>query len=1384
MTVLKHPMSGQLSRPTQFVALGRPLRTSLCPQALAPLGAVAAPHCFSSRALAAAGVTLRARCRQPAPPSRGLGLRCNAVAATAVKPAVAAVQEAHGFVLQRQQFIREYDAHMLVYKHKKTGAEVISSVSSDENKVFGVVFRTPVDNSCGIPHILEHSVLCGSRKYPIKEPFVELMKGSLNTFLNAFTYPDRTCYPVASTNTQDFYNLVDVYLDAVFHPRCISDPQVFAQEGWHLELDDPKADLTYKGVVFNEMKGVYSSPDSVYYRAVQQALFPDNTYRHDSGGDPCDIPNLSFEQFKDFHSRYYHPSNARFWFHGDDEPEERLRLLGAYLDAFNSHPVSSAVADQVLKQEARSITQHYAAGDAEEGQAKAYVGVNWVLTAEPLDVETELALSFLDYLMLGTNASPLRKALNDSGLGDAVLGGGMDDELKQPIFSVGLKGVAAGQEGAVEQLVLAKLRELEGSGFSATAVEAAVNSIEFSLRENNTGSFPRGLSLMLRAVGAWIYDRDPLTPLQWEDALTAFKARLASGENVFGPLIRKYLLDNNHSKVPPPLPAAAPWLWAVQGDGGACSLTSGLAKVVEEEERARLDKARSAMNEEQVRGGRGGPAGEGGWQRWVAATADAAKERQERPDPPRGAGLRALPQAGGHTRAPSPSLPPPPPAAPPQVPTAESSEGGATVLRHELFTNSVLYLEAALDMRAVPQHLLPLIPLFCRALTNMATQKESFIELTERIGRKTGGLSVYPYTAAVRGQPDQPLAYLMLRGKAMGDKAGDLLELMRDLLLTSKLDDGVRFKQMVDETKSGLESGWLGPRPLLRCAAPGGAAGARRNGAGAVVNMTADGKTLAAAGSAVSEFLHSLPQGSAPLACSWTGPLLPRDNELITVPTQGRAAVSPPPLSAMWARAPTCTRTLAYQLSGAAYVIEKRSHLGTSYLWDKVRVVGGAYGGFCSFDSHSGAFTYLSYRDPNLLSTVAAYGGAPDYLRNLNLTQEEITKAIIGTIGDVDSYQLPDAKGYSALSRWLLKVTDEERQQRRDQILATSLKDFREFGQVLEVVRGDAGRVVAVTSAEKAAEAVAQDNSRSWRCCNSVLAGTACTGRLSRCLSTAAPVRESAAGCRTLPQARRLLNPLATRWWPHKPPPALPPGRLPPAPPALKGSSRLQPATRSIASGGRALLHANPESHGVEAAAPVAVPGPGCRSDTAGPPSCTAPSSRSSQDLGGGKQAGGGAGGSCSPGIPGDQGGGEGAAAPTGPEGAAGGGLLGALSCRLCGGLLQDATTCPACCHSFCYDCIAAWLHSAAAGGRLAPDAPGPHCPVPGCGTWLGPSAFDTFRLTFDAVLDGLVRASFPRPGLDEQLAWRRQQREEAEALEACSAPPGLARRATCCPSS
>ncbi|GAB4815027.1 hypothetical protein N2152v2_002073 [Parachlorella kessleri] len=965
-----------------------------------------------------------------------------------------APRELHGFELVQEQYLPEYNSQALLYRHKKTGAQLMSVINSDENKTFGVTFRTPVANSKGTPHILEHSVLCGSDKYPIKEPFVELMKGSLNTFLNAFTYPDRTCYPVASANLQDFYNLVDVYLDAVLHPNCIKDPRIFAQEGWHYELEDPKDPLSFKGVVFNEMKGVYSSPDSVNGRVTQQVLHPDNSYAQDSGGDPVAIPDLTFDEFKGFYESYYHPSNARFWFYGDDPAEERLRIVDAYLQAFEPREVDSTVKTQPLFKEPKRVVEHYAAGESSEdgGAPKAFVSVNWLLSEERLDLETELALGFLNYLLLGTAASPLYKALMDSGLGEAMIGGGLEDELRQPIFS----GVPEEDAGKVEQLILDTLARLEKEGFTQTAVEAAINTIEFSLRENNTGRFPRGLSLMLRSMSSWIYDQDPFQPMRWEDDLAHFKARLARGEDVFGPLIRQYLLDNGHRVTVELRPDAA------------------LGEKIDAKESERLQAVRSQLGEQEL-------------QRVISET-EELKERQETPDAPEAVAciprlhLSDLPTT--ITKTPT---------------SIREAPGGVKLLTHDLFTNDVLYLDVALDLRPVPTHLLPLLPLFSRSLTQMGTEKESMTELTERIGRKTGGVSVSPFVSSVKSSPD-PVAYLMVRGKAMADKAGDMLDIMRDILLTAKFDDYERFKQMVLESKAGLESGVVSSGQSFagsRLDAQRSVAGwvseqmggiayldyirnlanrlesdwegvkadlekirsALLQRRGALVNLTGDERTLSLASPAVEAFLDSLPL-VAGNGARWDQLLTPQ-NEALVVPTQVNFVC----------KAGNLYADAGYQLHGSSYVINK--FLGTSWLWDRVRVSGGAYGGFCDFDSHSGMFTYSSYRDPNLLKTVDVYDGTVDFLRGLELTRDELDKAIIGTIGDIDAYQLPDAKGRTAFMRHLLGVSDEERQQRRDEILGTSMADFHRFADALAAVK-EQGRVVAVTSADKLQAAQAE----------------------------------------------------------------------------------------------------------------------------------------------------------------------------------------------------------------------------------------------------------------------------------------------------------------------
>lgn len=961
-----------------------------------------------------------------------------------------------GFEKIQEQFLEEYKSTAILYRHEKTGAEVMSVLNEDENKVFGIVFRTPPKDSTGIPHILEHSVLCGSRKYPLKEPFVELLKGSLHTFLNAFTYPDRTCYPVASTNTKDFYNLVDVYLDAVFFPKCVSELQTFQQEGWHYELNDPSEEVTLKGVVFNEMKGVYSQPDNTLGRISQQALFPDNAYGVDSGGDPTVIPKLTFSEFQEFHRKFYHPSNARIWFYGDDDPNERLRLISAYLKEFelNEAARESEVKVQKLFSEPKRVVEKYAAGDLDDLKKKHMVCVNWLLSEKPLDLETELALGFLDHLMLGTPAAPLRKALLESGLGEALVGGGIEDELLQPQFSLGLKNVAEEDIPQTEELILSKLRELVDEGFTPDAIEASMNTIEFSLRENNTGSFPRGLSLMLRSVGKWLYGGDPFEPLRFAKPLEALKARIAKegAKSVFSPLIQEFLLDNPHKVTV-----------VLQPD-------SEKGTIEESREKEMLAKLKASMTKDDLVE--------------LARATEQLRLKQETPDPP-----EALATVPSLSLADIPKEPI-------HIPLDVGEIQGTTVLRHDLFTNDILYAEVAFDMSSIHSKLLPLVPLFCQSLLEMGTKDMDFVQLNQLIGRKTGGISVFPSTSSMRGRKE-PSSHIIMRGKAMASQVQELFQLMRILLQDVQFTDQQRFKQFVSQSKARMESrlrgsghsiaaarmdakmnvaGWVSEQmgglsyfDYLRtlekqvesdwstvAAALEEIRHSFLSRKGALVNLTADERLLSASESHVSLLLQAFPSDVASGTETWSK-CLARVNEGLIVPTQVNYV----------GKAGNIYDT-GYKLNGSAYVISK--YIGNTWLWDRVRVSGGAYGGFCDFDSHSGVFSFLSYRDPNLLKTLDIYDNTAEFLRGLELDNDSLKKAIIGTIGDIDSYQLPDAKGYSSMLRYLLGITEEERKQRREEILSTSLSDFKEFADVLEAAK-EKSVIVVVASEDDIATA-------------------------------------------------------------------------------------------------------------------------------------------------------------------------------------------------------------------------------------------------------------------------------------------------------------------------
>ncbi|MCB9153956.1 MAG: insulinase family protein [Caldilineae bacterium] len=958
----------------------------------------------------------------------------------------------HGFELIEERQIPEINSLARRYRHIKTGARLLSIENDDENKLFCIAFATPPDDSTGLPHILEHSVLCGSETFPVKEPFKELRKGSLNTFLNAFTAPDRTMYPVASQNRQDFYNLVHVYLDAVFKPFLTR--ETLQTQGWHYETDGPDAPLTFKGVVFNEMKGVYSSPDSLIGRYTQQSLFPDTIYSLDSGGDPAVIPDLTYEQFREFHRRTYHPSNAMIFFYGDDHSDERFGLVDQYLSEFERAAAAPEVAIQPRLAETRRFVYGFDAGPADENgngadPKRSYVTINWMLN-EIVDIETTLALQVLSHALVGTQASPLRKALIDSGLGDDLTGGGYGPHYRQAIFSTGLMGIAADDADQVETLVLDTLAGLAADGIDPDTVAASLNTIEFRLREANTGAFPRGLMYAMSANQVWQHGGDPMDGLAFEDSLNSIKRRAAGEPRYFEALIDEHLLDNKHRTVV-----------LLQPDAAARERS-------EAAESARLEEARAAMSAADVE--------------QVLATMQRLKAEQDRPDSSEAvATIPTLTLADLDREARS-------------IPIDMTEIDGASVLTHDIFTNGIVYLDLAFDLRRLPQRLLPYGELFGRLLLGMGTESEDFVVLSQRIGRETGGIGRSLHTATTRN--GQPSTRLILRGKATQDKSQALLDILRDILLTMKLDNPARFRQIVLEEKAGVEASLIpgGHRVVLRrlrarysvadwvaeensgidhllflrrlaervdndwagvLADLEAVRAALVSRAGLLCNVTLDAAGLQAFLPQLAGLVEALPDGAADPA-SWT-PRLPAAAEGLTIPAQvnyvGKAAN---------------LYELGYELNGAAFVAVKL--LDNTWMWDRVRVQGGAYGGFLVFDNLSGVLSYLSYRDPNLLNTLQIYDGTAQYLRDVPLTQDDVDKIIIGVIGQMDSYQLPDAKGLTSMVRHLTGYDDALRQRLRDEVLATTVADVRAFADLLDEV-ARSGSVAVLGSAQAIAVA-------------------------------------------------------------------------------------------------------------------------------------------------------------------------------------------------------------------------------------------------------------------------------------------------------------------------
>jgi presequence protease len=957
--------------------------------------------------------------------------------------------EIHGFKLLQERDIAEINAHVRLFKHVKTGAELLSIENDDENKSFMVTLRTPPNDDTGLPHILEHSVLNGSRKYPVKDPFVQLLKTSVNTFLNAMTDSDMTLYPVASTNLQDFYNLVDVYLDAVFFP-LISE-ETLMQEGWHYEAEGEEAKLNFKGVVFNEMKAAYSTPERMLGLIADRMMWSSSPYKYSSGGLPAAITDLSYEQFKNFHETYYHPSNARFVFSGDDNPEERLRIVNEVICQFDYKQVNSEIPLESPRNQPIVHTDSYDAGD--NGNAKAMVQLSWLLP-DTNDMQLMMELSVLSHALVSSNAAPLRKALIDSGLGEGLLGGGLNSSLRQATFNTGLKGIREEDAPKVESLILETLGNLAEEGIDRETIKASLNTIEFQMRERNYGAFPRGLADAMFAMKPWIYGGNPLDTLSFEQDLAQLKLKMEQDPELFEKLIGKYLLDNAHRVTVILRP------------------DSEVGKERDKAEREKLDKKKESLNADELKN--------------ILDTQEALLKMQHTPDSPEA--LAKIPSLKISDIERGIKL----------VEQEVTEQDGARIYFHNQPTSGIVYFDVAFNLRTLAPELLPWVELFSESLTKIGTESEDFVKLAQRIGSKTGGVGANAMTFNRRDGSDYH-AFLTLRGKAMAEQSQDLLDIFRDILLTIKLDNKERFKQIVLQRKTNMErnlalSGHAiaGSRTRAQFNLPGWAdeqlsgtvhlfflrelvdriendwasvlaslesvrqAVVNRNGM--LVNTTMEGDKYGDFKVRLDAFLAQLPK-RAEKDAEWKL----TDNaflEALTLPAQVN-------FNAMSAN----IFNHGYQLHGSVSVITK--HLSREYMWQNVRVLGGAYGGNVSFSPNSGLVGFLSWRDPNIVKTIEVFKGTADYLQGLDMSEDELEKAIIGAIGDLDSYDLPDAKGYKAFLRHVTGYTDDQRQQYRDEVISTTLSDFHRFGDILAKIGADA-RVAVVGSPDAIDKAEAE----------------------------------------------------------------------------------------------------------------------------------------------------------------------------------------------------------------------------------------------------------------------------------------------------------------------
>ncbi len=961
----------------------------------------------------------------------------------------------HGFEVEAVTPLPDLRATATRLHHRKSGARLLHLAAADPENLFAVAFRTPPPDDTGLPHILEHTVLCGSRRYPVKDPFVELLKTSLATFLNAMTYPDRTVYPCASMNARDFGNLIGVYCDAVFHPRITEEH--FRQEGHHLDLAEPgnpESPLTVKGIVYNEMKGAYSTLDGVIYRTAA-GLFPDNAYGRDSGGSPDAIPSLTYEQFRAFHARYYHPSNAFFFLYGDTPLAPHLEFLDReVLSGFDRIEIDTAIAPQSRWTAPRRVTVPYPAAEGETPARKSAFAMEW-FTNPLTDPETSLAMGVLGEVLLAHEGSPLRRALMESRLGEDLVAEGYSTYRRDTSFGVGLRGIDVAKAGEVEALILSTLRGLADRGIDREALASAFHQFELAALDIPS-SFP--LVLMDRVFNMWLYDEDPLTMLHIRHHLAALRTRSEAEPGYFEGLLRRLVLGNPHCIAMTFVPDAS------------------LHRRREEEFAKRMADVRATMTPADLAR--------------VDREARTLEERQGLPNPPEA--IATLPRLRRSDV----------PVEPTRLSVETAVVAGRPLLRAEALTNGVGYLQMAVDLRGLDADLWDHLPLFAAALTKTGAAGEDYAAAADREAAACAGVAASVSTGGRVDDPSRVQPFLHIATHGLDDRVDRMLEIVRSRLLTADFTDVARLQTLLVQHQAGLRetvvpSGNAYAAGRAQRGLSDNAALAERLAgisqvrfakrladsvpcdlAGLARAMERIRETLLVRGRVTASFVGS--DAAHTRVRDWYAGLL---GEL---PDRPVAAVTP--AAAPGAGAPEgvavpaevafvalAFRAVAADHPLAPALLVLATRLTLDYLWTEIRVKNGAYGCRAGFSQGLGLFSLSSYRDPRIRETLDTFARIPDYIAaEMDFAPDAVEQSIIGAMKALDRPIRPEGAVATALDRHLNGVDDAFRRRFRERLLGVTAADMRRATD--EIIRpGLAAAPVCIVAGREKLEAAAAD---------------------------------------------------------------------------------------------------------------------------------------------------------------------------------------------------------------------------------------------------------------------------------------------------------------------